>query len=113
VSVCEKVAHESRPIFFIKQQIAQDNKIIFFFFFFFFSSLLCKTLMMFLLRKHCKEGASVVTYFWVPIKMRKYKKKKVYIKRNPKNNRSEKRMLKCRRKVKIGLGGAKMQKVKI
>jgi hypothetical protein len=35
-------------------------------------------------------------------------KKKVYIKRNPKNNRSEKRMLECRRKVKIGLWGAKM-----
>jgi len=46
-----------------KQQMAQDNKIIFFFFFFFFTSLLCKTLMMFLLRKHCKEGASVVTHF--------------------------------------------------
>jgi hypothetical protein len=28
-----------------------------------------------LLRKHCKEGASVVTHFWVPTKkMRKYKK---------------------------------------
>jgi hypothetical protein len=46
-------------------------------------------------------------------KNEKIQKKKVYIKRNPKNNRSEKRMLKCRRKVKIGLGGAKMQKVKI
>jgi Skp family chaperone for outer membrane proteins len=29
-----------------------------------------------LLHKHCKEGASVVTHFWVPTKiMRKYKKK--------------------------------------
>jgi hypothetical protein len=46
-------------------------------------------------------------------KNEKIQKKKVYMKRNPKNNRSEKRMLKCRRKVKIGLGGAKMQKVKI
>jgi hypothetical protein len=77
MSVCGKVACESRPIFFkTKQQMAQDNKIIFFFFFFFFffTSLLCKTLMMFLLRKHCKEGASVVTHFWAHIKMRKYKK---------------------------------------
>jgi hypothetical protein len=32
---------------------------------------------------------SVVTYFWVHIKIRKYKKK--YIKRNPNNNRSEKK----------------------
>jgi hypothetical protein len=44
---------------------------------------------------------SVVTYFWVPakqkkMKMRKYKKyiyQKIF-ERNPKNNRSEKRMLK-------------------
>ena len=43
---------------------------------------------------------SVVTYFWVPakqkkIKMRKYKKyiyQKIF-ERNPKNNKSEKRML--------------------
>jgi len=44
---------------------------------------------MFLLRKHCKERASVVTHFLVHIKMRKYKK--IYIKRNPNNNRSEKK----------------------
>jgi len=43
----------------------------------------------------------VVTHFWVPtkqkkMKMRKYKK--IYqkiLERNPKNNMSEKRMLKC------------------
>jgi hypothetical protein len=35
-------------------------------------------------------AADVVTHFWVHRKMRKYKKK--YIKRNPKNNRSEKRI---------------------
>jgi len=33
--------------------------------------------------------------------------------RNPKNNRSEKRILECRKKVKIGWGGSKMQKVEI
>ena len=44
-------------------------------------------------------------------KMRKYKK--TILGRNPKNNRSKKRMLECQIKVKIGLGGSKMQKVKI
>jgi hypothetical protein len=55
-----------------------------------------------LIRKHCREGASVVTHFWVPTKQNKTKgeneKIQKYIKnifeRNPKNNRSEKRMLK-------------------
>jgi hypothetical protein len=44
-----------------------------------------------LLRKHCKEGASVVTYFWVPHK----KYKKIHIKKyiRKEKNRSEKRML--------------------
>jgi hypothetical protein len=42
--------------------------------------------------------------------MRKYKKKYKYIQKKSKNNRSKKRMLECRRKVKIGLGGSKMQK---
>jgi hypothetical protein len=41
--------------------------------------------------------------FGFPKKMRKYKK--IYIKkifgRNPKNNRSEKRMLECRKKAKL------------
>jgi hypothetical protein len=47
------------------------------------------------------EGhVGVVTHFWVPTKiMRKYKK---IFRRNPKNNRSEKRMLKCRKNAKIG-----------
>jgi len=47
---------------------------------------------------------TVVTLFWIPIKkMRKYKKniKKIF-KRNLKNNRSEKMMLECRKKAKIG-----------
>jgi hypothetical protein len=80
--------------------MAQDNKINFFFFF--FTSLLCKTLMMFLLRKHCKEGASVVIHFWVPTKNKKIKKiyQKIF-RRNPRNNRSEKRMLECRKNTKI------------
>jgi hypothetical protein len=53
----------------------------------------------------------VVIHFWVPTqKMRKYKKK---YSEEIKNNRSKKRMLECRRKVKICLGGSKMQKVKI
>jgi hypothetical protein len=46
----------------------------------------------------------VVTHFWVHTKkMRKYKKniKKIF-RRNPKNNRSEKRMLECRKNAKIG-----------
>jgi hypothetical protein len=44
--------------------------------------------------------------------MRKYKKiyKKIF-KRNPKNNMSEKRMLKCWKKDKIDWGGSKMQNV--
>jgi hypothetical protein len=54
-----------------------------------------------LLRKHCKEGASVVTHFWIPtkpkkMKIRKYEK--IYqknIRKKSKNNRSEKRMLEC------------------
>jgi len=45
----------------------------------------------------------VVTHFWVPTqKMTKYKKKKKYIQKKSKNNRSKKRMLECRRKVRIG-----------
>jgi hypothetical protein len=48
-----------------------------------------------LLRKHCKEGAYVVTYFWVPHKkMKKIQKnthKKIYS--EGKKNKSEKRML--------------------
>jgi hypothetical protein len=43
-----------------KAQVAQDNEIIFLFFS--LRSLLCKTLRSFA-RKHCKEGASVVTQF--------------------------------------------------
>jgi len=47
-----------------------------------------------LLRKHCKEGVSVVIHFWVPTKkMRKYKKK--YSKEIQKNKRSKKMMLEC------------------
>jgi hypothetical protein len=53
----------------------------------------------------------LVIHFWVPTqKMRKYKKK---YSKEIKNNRSKKKMLECRRKVKICLGGSKMQKVKI
>jgi hypothetical protein len=60
----------------------------------------------------CKQGiGGVVTHFWVPTqKIRKYKK--IYSE-EIKNNRSKKRMLECRKKVKISLGGSKMQKVKI
>jgi hypothetical protein len=60
----------------------------------------------------CKQGiGDVVTHFWVPTqKIRKYKKK---YSEEIKNNRSKKRMLECRKKVKICLGGSKMQKVKI
>jgi hypothetical protein len=36
--------------------------------------------MMFLLRKHCKEGASIVTHFWVSIKNEKIQKN-IYIKK--------------------------------
>jgi hypothetical protein len=36
-----------------------------------------------------KRITTIVTQFWVHIKMRKYKK--IYIKRNPNNNRSEKK----------------------
>ena len=55
--------------------------------------------MMFLLRKHCKEGASVVIHF-LGFHKKKRKYKKIYIskkifRRNLKNNRSEKRMLEC------------------
>jgi hypothetical protein len=51
-----------------------------------------------LLRKHCKEGAFVVTHFWIPYKKQKMKKykKNIHIKkifRMNKKNRSEKRML--------------------
>jgi hypothetical protein len=52
-----------------------------------------------LLRKHCKEGASVVTHFWVPTKQNE-KIQKIF-RRNPKNNRSEKRMLECRKMPKL------------
>jgi hypothetical protein len=37
-----------------------------------------------LLRKHCKEGACVVTHFWVPTKKMKMRKYKKYIKKNSK-----------------------------
>jgi hypothetical protein len=49
-----------------------------------------------LLREHCKQGAFVVTYFWVPHKKwKKYKKnthKKIYLE-GIKKNKSEKTML--------------------
>jgi hypothetical protein len=48
--------------------------------------------------------------------MRKYKKyiyQKTIFGRKPKNNRSEKRMLECRKNTKIGRGGSKMQNVGI
>ena len=35
-----------------------------------------------LLRKHCIEEASVVTYFWVPTQKKKYKK--IYIRKESK-----------------------------
>jgi hypothetical protein len=45
---------------------------------------------------------NVVIHFWVPTqKIRKYKKKEIYSE-EIKNNRSKKRMLECRRKVRIG-----------
>ena len=70
-----------------------------------------------LLCKHCKEGASVVTHFWVPTKKWENTKKYINIKkifrRNPKNNRSEKKMLECQKNAKISWGDSKMQKVKI
>ena len=46
------------------------------------------------------------------LKMRKYKKKKKkYIQKKSKNNRSKKRMLECRRKVRIGWGGLEIQEL--
>jgi phage terminase large subunit-like protein len=44
-----------------------------------------------LLRKHCIEEASVVTYFWVPTQ--KKIQKNIYSEGIQKNNRSEKMML--------------------
>jgi uncharacterized protein YpbB len=46
----------------------------------------------------------VVTHFWVPIKQNEKISKNIkkIFKRNPKNNRSEKRMLECRKNAKIG-----------
>jgi hypothetical protein len=47
----------------------------------------------------------VVTHFWVPTKT-KYKKKYMIKKYSEeKKNRSEKRILECRKKAKIGSGG--------
>jgi hypothetical protein len=45
-----------------------------------------------LLRKYCKEGASVVTHFWVPAQKTMQKKKIKKIWSEEKNNKSEKRM---------------------
>jgi len=50
------------------------------------------------------------SFFDSHVKNKKYKRKSS---EEIKNNRSNKRMLECRRKVKIGLGGSKIQKVKI
>ena len=50
------------------------------------------------------------SFFDSHVKNKKYKRKSS---EEIKNNRRNKRMLECWRKVKIGLGGSKMQKVKI
>jgi hypothetical protein len=52
------------------------------FFLSFFTSSLCKALMMFLLRKHCKEGASVVIHFLGFHKKKEKIQKNIYIKKN-------------------------------
>jgi hypothetical protein len=46
----------------------------------------------------------VVTHFWVPTKQNEKIQKisKTIFRRNPKNNRSEKMMLECRKNAKIG-----------
>jgi ribonuclease HI len=49
----------------------------------------------------CMKMIVVVTHFWVPTKQNKMKNEKIQkiyqkiLERNPKNNRSEKRMLEC------------------
>jgi len=54
-----------------------------------------------LLRKHCKERASVVIHFWIPTKQKKNENEKIQknisktIRKKSKNNMSEKRMLEC------------------
>ena len=65
VSVSGQLARESRPIFFKRGRLLKIMRSFSFFFLFLFK-LNMQDIDDVLVRKHCKDGASVVTHFLVP-----------------------------------------------